>query len=79
VKHKERQGYRDMNKTTFTMEECSIICIYAGECRNEVIEDITMVLPYLDDMDLKDISQSILRKLQSITDEEYKNMEFCIS
>lgn len=31
----------------FTVEEVNLICIYAGESRSEVIEDIERDLPYL--------------------------------
>ena len=35
----------------FTVEEVNLICIFAGESRSEVIEDIERALPYLDDSD----------------------------
>lgn len=68
-----------MDTTIFTAEESNIICIYAGEGKDDVIGDIVMVLPYLDDMDLKNISQSILEKLQNMTNEEYERMEFMVT
>lgn len=33
--------------TVFTVEESNLICIFAGEVRNEVIRDIERALPYL--------------------------------
>ena len=34
--------------TMFTVEGSNLICIFAGESRNEAIEDIERALPYLD-------------------------------
>ena len=40
--------------TMFTVEESNLICIFAGEGRNEVIEDMERALPYLEDRALSE-------------------------
>lgn len=59
----------------FTVEEVNLICIYAGEGRGEVIEDIARALPYLDDTDMAELSNRIIGKLRNMTDEEFEQLE----
>lgn len=59
----------------FTVEEENLICIYAGENRGEVIEDIERALPYLDDTDMAELSNRIIEKLRNMTDEEFEQLE----
>ena len=42
--------------TIFNVEESNLICIFAGEGRNEVIKDIERALPYLEDTDMAELS-----------------------
>lgn len=59
----------------FTVEEVNLICIFAGEGRSEVIEDMERALPYLDDPDMEELSNRIIGKLQNMTDEEFEQLE----
>lgn len=59
----------------FTVEEVNLICIYSGESRSEVIEDIERDLPYLDDSDMVELSNRIIKKLRNMTDEEFELLE----
>lgn len=59
----------------FTVEEANLICIFAGENRNEVIESIVRALPYLDDSDMEELSHRVIEKLQSMTEEDFKQLE----
>ncbi|MCX4269370.1 MAG: transposon-transfer assisting family protein [Lachnospiraceae bacterium] len=61
--------------TVFTVEESNLICIFAGEVRNEVIRDIERALPYLEDTDLEELSSRVIGKLQSMTDKEFAQLE----
>lgn len=62
-------------KHNFTVEEVNLICIFAGESRSEVIEDIKRALPYLDDPDMGELSNRIIGKLQNMTDKEFEQLE----
>ena len=62
--------------TQFTVEESNLICVFAGENRKEVIEEINGALPYLDDEDMKELSHRVLDKLQNMTDEEFAKLFF---
>ena len=57
------------------MEESNLICIFAGEGRNEVIKDIERALPYLEDTDMAELSGRVIGKLRGMTDEEFKQLE----
>ena len=59
----------------FTVEESNLICIFAGESRNEVIEDIERALPYLEDTDMAELSGRVIGKLRDMTDEEFGQLE----
>ena len=59
----------------FTVEEINLICVFAGESRSEVIEDIERALPYLDDTDMAELSNRIIGKLRNMTDEEFEQLE----
>ena len=61
--------------TRFTVEESNLICIFAGESRSEVIEDIERALPYLEDTDMLELSGRVIGKLQNMTDEEFEHLE----
>ncbi len=61
--------------TIFNVEESNLICIFAGEGRNEVIKDIERALPYLEDTDMAELSGRVIGKLRNMTDKEFKQLE----
>ena len=61
--------------TIFNVEERNLICIFAGEGRNEVIKDIERALPYLEDTDMAELSGRVIGKLRGMTDEEFAQLE----
>ena len=63
----------------FTVEEANLICIFAGENRNEVIESIVRALPYLDDPDMEELSHRVIEKLQRMKNEEFEKIEFSVA
>lgn len=61
--------------TIFNVEESNLICIFAGEGRNEVIKDIERALPYLEDTDMAELSGRVIGKLRGMTDEGFAQLE----
>jgi hypothetical protein len=61
--------------TMFTVEESNLICIFASESRDEVIEDRERALPYLEDTDMMELSSRVIGKLRNMTDEEFAQLE----
>ncbi len=47
----------------FTVEEVNLICIFAGESRSEVIEDML------------ELSGRVVGKLRDMTDEEFEQLK----
>ena len=62
-------------KTRFTVEESNLICIFAGEGRSEIIEDMEWDLLYLDDPYLEELSHRVIGRLQDMTDDEFTQLE----
>lgn len=60
--------------TRFTVEESNLICIFAGEGRNEVIKDMERALPHLEDTDMVELSGKVIGK-RGMTDEEFAQLE----
>ena len=61
--------------TRFTVEESNLICIFVGESRSKVIEDIERALPYLEYTDMLELSGRVIGKLRDMTDEEFEQLE----
>lgn len=59
----------------FTVEESNLICVFAGEDRNGVIEGIERALPYLEDPDMEELCHRVIGKLRDMTEEEYEQLE----
>ena len=59
----------------FTVEESSLIGIYAGGGRSGVIADIEKALPYIDDADMAELCQRVIGKLQGMADYEFERIE----
>lgn len=62
-------------KTRFTVEESNLICIFVGEGRSEIIEDMERALLYLDDPYLEELSHRVIGRLQDMTDDEFAQLE----
>ena len=61
----------------FTKDELSLISIYNTGDREGTIEEITEMRTYLEDdeTDLAELTVSVLRKLESISDDEFDSLD----
>ena len=61
----------------FTKDELSLISIYNTGDREGTIEEISEMQTYLedDDTDLAELTVSVLRKLESISDDEFDSLD----
>ena len=65
----------------FTVEEVNMICIfkdselYHYESKNEIIEELTRVRPFLTEPDMVDLADSVLRKLSAMSDADFDALE----
>ena len=61
----------------FTKDELSLISIYNTGDREGTIEEITKMRKYLEDdeTELAELTVSVLRKLESISDDEFESLD----
>lgn len=53
-----------------TVEETNLLSIYIGEDRQELTDNLTAALPYMDE-DMKEIAKRALSKVAALTEAEY--------
>ena len=62
---------------SFTFEEINVLCIYGGESKQETVAALTEMRSALTeaDQELRELTDSVLGKLSSITEDEYSELE----
>lgn len=61
----------------FTNDEMNLMCIYNRDTRKELIDALTEMRGYLDEdeTELRELTDSTIGKLNTITDEQFVTME----
>ena len=62
-----------MNK--FTVEEINFMCVFETQNRMKMMEEIRRIMPYIKDSDMEKLGEQVLGKLQSMTDEEFAEVD----
>jgi len=65
-----------MDLPLFTVEEENLICVYDTSSRTTLINEITMTLPDFDEPEMREIAETTLVKLNSISDAEFEALTF---
>lgn len=60
----------------FTTEEINFICVVIGENKDETLDNIFDVMPDIDDEEMKNIAESVIGKLDGMTDKEFDECNF---
>lgn len=60
----------------FSVAEINFICIVKGDNREDTINNIFDVLPDLEDKEMIEIAETVIGKLESISDSEYDEFDF---
>ena len=60
----------------FTIEQENMACIFDVSSRTALINSISAALPEFDDPELLEIAETVLHKLQDITDVEFSALVF---
>lgn len=60
-----------MNLTSFTVEQENLICSFDVSSRSACIAEITNALPHFDEPEMREIAESTLAILQTMTDAEF--------
>lgn len=61
--------------TSFTFDEINLMCIYDTTDRNKLIALLSEAVPYIEDEELKEMTESVISKLNALTDDEYSDLE----
>ena len=61
----------------FTQDEMNLMCIYNTGTKDGLMDALTAMREYLEpeEAELRDLTDSVLDKLERISDEEYEAME----
>ena len=51
-------------KNLFTVEESNLICIFQSDSRTEVMTDINRALEHIDDTDMIELCENVIKKLE---------------
>lgn len=62
----------------FTVEEISLIQALDHTCRRMVIFDIKASLPNLEDRELKELCERVLKKTEDMSDAEFAAIDFTV-
>ena len=62
----------------FTIPEENLICIYAADSRQNVIDNILEAIPYMDE-DMRQLAAAAIKKLQAMTDSAFSEREFILT
>ena len=62
----------------FTIEEESIVAIYAEDSRERTIDNINSAMPYMDE-DMSQLAAAAVNKLQAMTDSAFSETVFTLT
>lgn len=58
------------------IEELSLLSVFSGGSRESAAEEIRSILKADDNGDLVPVAESVIKKLEAMTDEEYAELDF---
>ena len=56
----------------FTTAEKNLLCIFENQSRRRAASDLQNILPHLDEKDMLELAQSVIGKLEGMTDKEFE-------
>ena len=76
-KQRPKRAQKESDNMNFTFDETNVLCIYAGETREETVTALREMREALtdEDADLREITDSVLAKLDGMTEEEFSKLE----
>lgn len=61
---------------TFTSDEMNLICIYNTSDKAELEKQLRLSVPYIENAELREITETVINKLERMTAEEFERTEF---
>ncbi len=60
---------------TFTQDEINLMCIYDTSDKGQLQTELSRALPYIENAELKEIAETVIDKLEYMTNEEFSKLE----
>ena len=54
---------------TFSQDEINLMCIYDTSDKTELLKELRFSVPYIEDTELKEITETVIDKLERMTNE----------
>ena len=61
---------------TFTSDEMNLICIYDTSDKADLEKQLRLSVPYIENTELREITETVINKLERMTAEEFEQTEF---
>lgn len=60
------------------IEELNLLIVFDCSSRKAAVQDILGRVPFMEDQELKALSNQLVKILESMTDEEFKEIDFTV-
>ena len=60
---------------TFTQDEINLMCIYDTSDKGQLQAELSRTLPYIENAELKEITETVIHKLERMTAAEFSSLE----
>lgn len=60
---------------TFTQDEINLMCIYDTSDKGQLQTELSRALLYIENAELKEIAETVIDKLEYMTNEEFSKLE----
>lgn len=60
---------------TFSQDEINLMCIYDTSDKAELLKELRFSVPYIEDMELKVITETVIDKLERMTNDKFSKLE----
>lgn len=60
---------------TFSQDEINLMCIYDTSDKTELLKELRFSVPYIEDTELKEITETVIDKLERMTNDEFSKLE----
>lgn len=60
---------------TFSQDEINLMCIYDTSDKAELVKELRFSVPYIEDTELKSITETVIDKLERMTNDEFSKLE----
>ena len=58
---------------TFSQDEINLMCIYDTSDKTELLKELRFSVPYIEDTELKEITETVIDKLERVTNDEFSS------